>query len=158
MQLIPQLMWSSSTEPRLKHNPPMPMHHGPFPSRSRVSCRYMRYSSLTGAPTVPQRCPSQHASIFNSQVDDAPHIRGYLLFLLSIHLCLRKCRPVRPTTRGGGLRRRRSGERAHRERVLGRGARKLSREQPHRCSIWPRRRQTIGVATGTALRSLRAQA
>ena len=29
--LPPTSTWSSSTEPTLEHNPPMPMHHGPFP-------------------------------------------------------------------------------------------------------------------------------
>ena len=91
------------------------------------------------------------------RMDDAPHIRGYLLFLLSIQVCLPQCHPICPTTRTRGLRHLRGGEHVHRERFLVRGARQLSRHQSHRCSIWPRRRQTTRVMTWTALRSLRAR-
>ena len=63
----PTSTWSSSTEPTLEHNPPMPMHHGPFSSRSHVSRRPMRYCRSLMRLTAPQRRPSQCASIFTAQ-------------------------------------------------------------------------------------------
>ena len=104
----------------------MPRHHEPFFSLSHVSRHCTRHSSLAGGA---DGAAALSVPIHEYFQDGAPHISNHLFLFSFIHLGLHQCHLVRPISRMYGQHRKRGGEYAHQERLLGHGTRQKRREQ-----------------------------